>query len=40
MPYAVPKELWYLVNHLHSHALEVKGIFNYRGLQKEIIEIR
>lgn len=40
MPYAVPKELWYLVNHLHSHALQVKGLFVYRGLQKEIIEIR
>lgn len=40
MPYAVPKELWYLVNHLHSHALQVKGLFTYRGLHKEIIEIR
>lgn len=40
MPYAVPKELWYLVDHLHSHALQVDGLFTYRGLQKEIIEIR
>ncbi|XP_068249219.1 inositol polyphosphate 5-phosphatase OCRL isoform X1 [Palaemon carinicauda] len=40
MPYAVPKELWYLVDHLHSHALQVEGLFTYPGLQKEIIEIR
>lgn len=40
MPYAVPKELWYLVDHLHSHALQVEGLFTYRGLQKEITEIR
>ncbi|XP_045610419.1 inositol polyphosphate 5-phosphatase OCRL isoform X2 [Procambarus clarkii] len=40
MPYAVPKELWYLVDHLHSHALQVEGLFTYRGLLKEIVEIR
>nr|XP_053649458.1 inositol polyphosphate 5-phosphatase OCRL-like isoform X2 [Cherax quadricarinatus] len=40
MPYAVPKELWYLVDHLHSHALQVEGLFTYSGLQKEIVEIR
>ncbi|KAG7153258.1 Inositol polyphosphate 5-phosphatase OCRL-like, partial [Homarus americanus] len=40
MPYAVPKELWYLVDHLHSHALQVEGLFTYRGLQKEIVDIR
>lgn len=40
MPYAVPKELWYLVDHLHSHGLQVKGLFTHPGLQKEIFEIR
>ncbi|XP_076049020.1 type II inositol 1,4,5-trisphosphate 5-phosphatase-like isoform X2 [Oratosquilla oratoria] len=40
MPYAVPKELWYLVNHLHSHALQIEGLFTTPGLHKEIIEIR
>ncbi|XP_071521697.1 inositol polyphosphate 5-phosphatase OCRL [Panulirus ornatus] len=40
MPYAVPKELWYLVDHLHSHALQVEGLFTSPGLQKEIVEIR
>ncbi|CAL4061657.1 unnamed protein product, partial [Meganyctiphanes norvegica] len=40
MPYAVPKELWYLVDHLHAHALQIEGLFTYGGLQKEMLQIR
>lgn len=40
MPYAVPKELWYLVDHLHSHALQIEGLFTNGGLQKEMLQIR
>ncbi|XP_047735563.1 inositol polyphosphate 5-phosphatase OCRL isoform X2 [Hyalella azteca] len=40
LPYAIPKELWYLVDHLHSHALSTEGLFTRPGLSKELCEIR
>ncbi|KAK7080496.1 hypothetical protein SK128_017628 [Halocaridina rubra] len=40
LPYAIPKELWYLVDHLHSHALQVEGLFTISGRIKEFIDIR
>ena len=40
LPYAVPKELWYLVDHLHTHGQKVEGLFVRPGLTKEVLDIR
>lgn len=40
LPYAIPKELWYLVDHLHSHGLHEEGLFCTQGLTKDILDIR
>ena len=40
VPYAIPKELFYLVGHLHSHGMQKEGLFTISGLKKEIMEIR
>uniref|UniRef100_A0A6A7FUV4 phosphoinositide 5-phosphatase n=2 Tax=Hirondellea gigas TaxID=1518452 RepID=A0A6A7FUV4_9CRUS len=40
LPYAIPKEMWYLVDHLHAHAQQSEGLFCRPGLNKEILEIR
>ena len=39
MPYAIPKELYYLINHLHRHGLCTAGLFTMSGLKKEVHEI-
>ncbi|KAF2354538.1 Rho GTPase-activating protein domain, partial [Trinorchestia longiramus] len=40
MPYAVPKELWYLIDHLYQHGLDEEGIFSRAGPSKELCDIR
>ncbi|MCL4122564.1 UNVERIFIED_CONTAM: hypothetical protein GTU68_036214 [Idotea baltica] len=40
LPYAVPKELWYLVDHIMSYGLHCEGLFTMPGLQKDLMDIR
>lgn len=39
-PYAVPKEIWLLVDRLYRHGIKTTGLFEKRGLHSEIIAIR
>ncbi|XP_054269652.1 inositol polyphosphate 5-phosphatase OCRL-like [Macrosteles quadrilineatus] len=39
-PYMVPKEIWYLVDHLYRHALKTQHLFENPGLHSELIQIR
>ncbi|XP_046667170.1 inositol polyphosphate 5-phosphatase OCRL-like isoform X1 [Homalodisca vitripennis] len=39
-PYMVPKEVWYLVDHLYRHALKTQHLFENPGLHNELIQIR
>ncbi|XP_033224962.1 inositol polyphosphate 5-phosphatase OCRL isoform X2 [Belonocnema kinseyi] len=39
-PYAVPKEVWLLVDRLYRHGIKTTGLFEKRGLHSEIIAIR
>lgn len=36
----VPKEVWYLVDHLYLNALRTPELFDYGGLHNELIQIR
>ena len=38
-PYAIPKEIWFLIDHLYRHGLK-QSLFVQPGLQSEIIQIR
>ncbi|KAL0281009.1 UNVERIFIED_CONTAM: hypothetical protein PYX00_002139 [Menopon gallinae] len=38
-PYPIPKEIWFLIDHLYRHGLK-QQIFITRGLHSEIIQIR
>ncbi|CAG0878832.1 unnamed protein product [Darwinula stevensoni] len=38
--YGVPKEIWFLVDHLYNHGLKAEGLFETPGLHSEIIAIR
>lgn len=39
-PYPVPKEVWYLVDHLYRHGLKEEHLFEQSGLRFEFIQIR
>lgn len=39
-PYAVPKEVWLLVDRLYRHGKKTAGLFETPGLHSEIIAIR
>lgn len=39
-PYMVPKEVWYLVDHLYRNALKTLHLFENPGLHSELIQIR
>jgi phosphatidylinositol-bisphosphatase len=39
-PYPVPKEVWYLVDHLYRHGLKQEHLFEQSGLRVEFIQIR
>ena len=39
-PYAVPKEVWLLVDRLYRHGIKTVGLFETPGLHSEIIAIR
>uniref|UniRef100_A0A1B6EGW5 Rho-GAP domain-containing protein n=1 Tax=Clastoptera arizonana TaxID=38151 RepID=A0A1B6EGW5_9HEMI len=39
-PYAIPKEIWFLVDHLYRNALKVQHLFEHPGLHSELILIR
>lgn len=39
-PYAVPKEVWFLVDRLYRHGIKTAGLFETPGLHSEIIAIR
>lgn len=39
-PYPVPKEVWYLVDHLYRHGLKQEHLFEQPGLRSELIQIR
>lgn len=39
-PYPIPKEVWYLVDHLYRHGLKEEHLFDQPGLQHEFIQIR
>lgn len=39
-PYAVPKEIWLLVDRLYRHGIKTPGLFEKRGVPSEIIAIR
>ncbi|XP_050533288.1 inositol polyphosphate 5-phosphatase OCRL isoform X2 [Daktulosphaira vitifoliae] len=39
-PYPVPKEIWYLVDHLYRHGLKQQHLFEQCGLRSEFIQIR
>ncbi|XP_051155862.1 inositol polyphosphate 5-phosphatase OCRL [Leptopilina boulardi] len=39
-PYAVPKEIWLLVDRLYRHGIKTPGLFEKRGAPNEIIAIR
>ncbi|XP_075217089.1 oculocerebrorenal syndrome of Lowe [Lycorma delicatula] len=39
-PYAIPKEIWFLVDHLYRHGLKQQHLFEHPGLHSELIQIR
>lgn len=39
-PYPVPKEVWFLVDHLYRHGLKIQHLFEHPGLHSELIQIR
>lgn len=39
-PYPVPKEVWYLVDHLYRHGLKQEHLFEHSGLRSEFVQIR
>lgn len=39
-PYAVPKEIWLLVDRLYRHGIKTPGLFETPGLHSEIVAIR
>jgi len=39
-PYPVPKEVWYLVDHLYRHGLKQEHLFEQSGLRSEFVQIR
>lgn len=39
-PYAVPKEIWHLVDRLYRHGIKTPGLFETPGLHSEIVAIR
>lgn len=39
-PYPVPKEVWFLVDHLYRHGLKQEHLFEQSGLKSEFIQIR
>uniref|UniRef100_A0A8D8YIL8 Type II inositol 1,4,5-trisphosphate 5-phosphatase n=1 Tax=Cacopsylla melanoneura TaxID=428564 RepID=A0A8D8YIL8_9HEMI len=38
--YSVPKEIWFLVDHLYRHGLKQQNLFEHPGLPSEILLIR
>ncbi|RZF36514.1 hypothetical protein LSTR_LSTR008849 [Laodelphax striatellus] len=39
-PYAIPKEIWFLVDHLYRYGLKQQHLFEHPGLHHEVIQIR
>lgn len=39
-PYPIPKEIWFLVDHLYRHGLKKQNLFLLPGLNSELIAIR
>ncbi|KAJ8870556.1 hypothetical protein PR048_029579 [Dryococelus australis] len=39
-PYPIPKEVWFLVDHLYRHGLKQPNLFEQPGLHSELIAIR
>lgn len=39
-PYPIPKEVWFLVDHLYRHGLKKQNLFLLPGLHSELIAIR
>ncbi|XP_049792520.1 inositol polyphosphate 5-phosphatase OCRL isoform X1 [Schistocerca nitens] len=39
-PYPIPKEIWFLVDHLYRHGLKQPHLFEQPGLHSEILQIR
>ncbi|KAJ1528351.1 hypothetical protein ONE63_006771 [Megalurothrips usitatus] len=39
-PYPIPKEIWFLVDHLYRHGLKKQNLFLLTGLHSELIAIR
>lgn len=38
--YAIPKEIWYLVDHIYLHGLKEPNLFEQPGLHLEVVKIR
>lgn len=38
-PYSIPKEIWFLIDHLYRHGLK-ESLFVQPGLHSEILQIR
>lgn len=39
-PYPIPKEIWFLVDHLYRHGLKKQNLFLLPGLHSELLAIR
>ncbi|PNF30047.1 hypothetical protein B7P43_G05343 [Cryptotermes secundus] len=39
-PYPIPKEIWFLVDHLYRHGLKQPHLFEQPGLNSELLQIR
>ncbi|KAK7791378.1 hypothetical protein R5R35_007912 [Gryllus longicercus] len=39
-PYPIPKEIWFLVDHLYRHGLKQPHLFEQPGLHSELLQIR
>nr|CAD7427760.1 unnamed protein product [Timema monikensis] len=39
-PYPIPKEIWFLVDHLYRHGLKQQHLFEQPGLHSELVAIR
>ncbi|XP_068085502.1 type II inositol 1,4,5-trisphosphate 5-phosphatase isoform X3 [Anabrus simplex] len=39
-PYPIPKEIWFLVDHLYRHGLKQAHLFEQPGLHSELLQIR
>jgi hypothetical protein len=39
-PLPVPKEIWFLVDHLYKYGLDQQHLFEHPGLHTELVQIR